>query len=176
MKIIKNLKTDRLTIRPFQEKDLKGFLDFMLDKEATKYLMFSKEQKTKKGAAELFNFVISSYDADTPIHSYVVADKNDNFVGSCGFSEIDKDKKIYECYYSILPSMWRNGYATESMKALIQYCFKTLKVKEVRAYMSPENPMSAGVASKNGMTYAGIQKHPLFQNEGKLYVLTASAQ
>lgn len=166
-----NIKTEKLAIRPFQEKDLDLFLKFMLDENATKYLMFTEEQKTIQGATDLFNFVISSYDSANPIHSYVVVDKEDNFIGSCGFSKLYEDKNVYECYYSILPRYWRQGLGTESTRALIKYCFNKLNIDEIRAYMHPDNPMSEGVAKKIGMNYAGIQKHPQFGNEGKMYFI-----
>ena len=169
-----HIETKRLSIRPFQEKDLDLFLEFMLDENATKYLMFTDEQKTKQGATDLFNFVVNSYNTENPVHSYAIVDKEDNFVGSCGFSPLDETKKMYECYYSILPRYWRQGFATESTKALLEYCFNELGIEEMRAYMHPDNPMSEGVAKKVGMKYVDIETHPQFGNEGKMYSIHRS--
>jgi RimJ/RimL family protein N-acetyltransferase len=171
MKIIKRIETPRLIIRPMRQQDLNSFLDFMLDNDSTCYLMFTEEQKTRKGATELFNFVINSYNSDEPIHSYSIALKDDTYIGSCGLSKILDLNNVYECYYSLLKKYTNKGYATEAMKSLIEYCFDNLEINEIRAYMHPDNPNSEAVAKRIGMNYDGLQKHPVFGNKGKKYVI-----
>ena len=174
MKLIKKIDTPRLIIRPMEKKDLNSFIEFMLDKESTRYLMFTDEQKTKNGATELFNFVINTYNSDEPIHSYSITLKNDKYIGSCGISKIEGFEKIYECYYCLLKEFTKNGYASEALKSLIKYCFKSHEVNEIRAYMHPDNPYSEAVAKRAGMKYDGIKKHPIFCNKGKKYFINKS--
>ena len=45
MKIPETLKTERLTILKFKTEDKPRFIEFMTDKESTKYLEFSTTQK-----------------------------------------------------------------------------------------------------------------------------------
>jgi len=170
MNLPEKIVTERLIIRPFCQQDLEGYLDFMTNEEATRYLNFTAEQKTADGAKALFDFVVASYTSENPIFAYVIALQDNTFIGSCGISELD-GPEIVECYYSLQPDHWRQGYATEATQALIRHCFEADSIKEVRAYMSPDNPASARVAEKVGMTYLGIQKHPLFENEGKAYAI-----
>ncbi|MEB3182336.1 MAG: GNAT family N-acetyltransferase [Nostocaceae cyanobacterium] len=164
------LLTERLIIRPLQKEDLSAYLTFMTDERATRYLMFTEEQKTLEGAKELFDAIIASYDSKKPIFAYAIALKDNKFIGSCGISEIAEDE-ICECYYSLLPTYWKQGYATEATKALIKYCFYNSCVREIRAYISPDNADSFQVAKRVGMSYWGTKKHPLFGNEGKMYSL-----
>ena len=171
MEVIQHLETSRLIIRPFKQKDLDQFIQFMTNSRATKYLMFSDSQKTRKGAVELFNMVLESYGNGETIHSYAIGLKNDQFIGSCGFSLIKKTPLTVEIYYSLLPEYWKKGYATEATRKLIKYCFHHLHVHEINAYMSPQNPDSEGIAINVGMRYEGIKKHPLFQVEGKKYTI-----
>ena len=168
-----SIETERLTIRPFEPKDLDAYLDFMTDAEATRYLMFTDEQRTEAGARELFEAVRDSYSTDEPIIACAIARREDDaFVGSCGVSELDAPGQL-ECYYSLLPAHWKKGYATEATAALLRYCFAQDAVDEVWAFMSPENPNSVGVAERVGMEDRGVQEHPVFGNTGRAYVMTA---
>lgn len=167
MKVPDKLETKRLTVRKFEHSDKDKFLEFMRDTTSTKYLMFTDEQKTETGASALFEYILNSYESETPVFSMAIETEEYGYVGSCGLSPIDGD--IWECYYSLNREFLKKGFATESLKVLIDYCFSQLKIDELRAYMSPENPDSSRVAERCGMEYKGIHVHPVFKNEGKLY-------
>jgi len=123
----------------------------MLDREATRYLDFTEEQKTPAKAIELASEVIASYNSASPIFSLAVVDKKSGqFIGSCGFSPLEKEGEV-ECYYTVVRSKWGNGYATESTLRLMKYGFDELNIKRIVAFMSKENPASQKVAIKLGM-------------------------
>ncbi|MDP6132382.1 MAG: GNAT family N-acetyltransferase [Dehalococcoidia bacterium] len=174
MEIIRPINTERLMVRCFEDTDWPGFLKFMTDPAATRHLLFSDDMKSEDGARALFESTIESYSTDDPIHAYAVALKNNRFIGSCGFSPIDEVAGLYECFYTLLPEFWNNGYATEATKALIDYCFEVYRISEMRAYVSAENPASSKVAERAGMKYHGIQKHPLTGTQGMAYAIEAS--
>ncbi len=158
--------TERLIIRRFEEEDLEPFLDFMLDSESTKYLLFEDIQKTKAGAKELFDFVCASYDAPQPLHSYVIADKNTGqYFGSCGFA--DYDDGIVEVYYSINKPFRGKTIATEATNALAT---RLSSVCEVRAYCHPENKTAHAVAINSGFLSKGMAMHKNFGIEVLLFV------
>lgn len=169
----KAIDSERLTIRPFKEKDREAYLAFMTDAEATRYLMF---QRTEEGAKALLDAVRDSYSTEEPVFAYAIALKEDDaFIGSCGLSELDKAER-FECYYSLLPSYWGRGYATEATAALLRYCFEHDGVEEVWAFMSPDNPNSAGVAERVGMGNRGLREHPTWGTSGRAYVMTREAK
>jgi RimJ/RimL family protein N-acetyltransferase len=170
MRVPDAITTDRLRIRPFRARDLPGYLRFMSDPESTRYLLLTEEQKTEAGATELFEFVRESYESDEPIWALAIADKRDQFVGSCGVSKVEDG--VFECYYSLLPACQGRGYATEATRALMDYLFEHSGMAELRAYMSPENPRSAGVARRLGMTCRGTNDHPLHGTKGLLYSIS----
>ncbi len=175
MDLLTPIKTLRTTVRPFEPRDIEGYLAFMTDPVATRYLMFTEDQKTREGARELFDAIVASYATEDPIYALAIADQSGAFVGSCGVSPLLPAEGIYECYYSLSPARWGQGYATEAMRALIARVFEDVTVNEIRAYMSPQNPASAAVAERLGMTALGIRQHPVFQNEGLAYSLRRSA-
>lgn len=124
--------------------------------------MFTEEQKTDEGASELFELILNAYDSESPIFSMAIETHEYGYVGSCGVSQIEDN--IWECYYSLNREFLKKGFATESLKTLIDYCFNELQANELRAYMSPDNPDSSRVAERCGMQYMGIQVHPIFKN------------
>ncbi|MEE9190943.1 MAG: GNAT family N-acetyltransferase [Candidatus Neomarinimicrobiota bacterium] len=160
------IETDRLVIRRFKEKDLKAFLEFMLDAEATQYLTFEDKQKTEGGAKALFDYVCSAYDSGQPIHSYVIAEKSsDRYLGSCGYTPYDEG--IYECYYSVNKSEQGDGIATEATRAITE---QLARAHELRAYCHPKNYAAHAVARKVGFKPQGIKLHKNLSIESELFV------
>ncbi|NET66973.1 MAG: GNAT family N-acetyltransferase [Moorea sp. SIO1G6] len=162
------IKTKRLVIRRFVTKDMPAYLELMLDPESTKYLAFDHEQKTRKGATELFNFVLSSYESDQVIHAYAIALANtDEYVGSCGFSPYQGS--IVECYYTRNPQHQRQGYGFEAITALLKSLKASPSVTEIRAYSNQDNIASINLAKKLGMDYLGNSVHLQSGLEGVFY-------
>ena len=172
MKIPESLKTERLIIRKFNPNDKSKFIEFMTDKESTKYLEFSATQKTPEGASHLLDFILDSYETDEPVFSMAIEDKEHGYIGSCGVSKIDDE--AWECYYSLNRKFLGQGFATEAMQAVIDWCRKSPVVKELRAYMKPEHKESERVAIRLGMKNRGIHMHPVFEHEGLMYTLDLS--
>ncbi|MBD3167444.1 GNAT family N-acetyltransferase [bacterium] len=172
MQLPRRLDTERLVLRPFMEEDNAPFLAFMMDPIATRYLVFPDEMRTRPGAQALFDTVMGSYEGEAPIFSLAITERNGRFVGSCGLSPLGSDNGTWECYYSLLREFWGRGYASEATKALLEWAFQTSSIREIRAYMSPENPNSAGVAERIGMVDLGLQPHPVFGNEGRVFAMT----
>jgi len=160
------LETERFAIRQFVPEDLSSFLEFMCDRESTQYLAFEAEQKTEDGAKALFEFVCQSYELETPVCAYAIAEKDSNrYVGSCGFAPYVEG--ICECYYSVNKTERGKGIATEVTKAMADVLSRTV---EVRAYCHPENDAAHAVAKKAGFIPEGLSLHQHFGIEGELFI------
>jgi RimJ/RimL family protein N-acetyltransferase len=72
-------------------------------------------------------------------------------IGDVGISPADDDPGVIKVGYTIAPGFQRTGYATEAVRALIDYAFDTLGVDVVRAYASAENAPSIRLAERVGM-------------------------
>ena len=166
------IRTQRLRVRKFQPPDLPAYLEFMLDEASTQYLAFEDAQKTESGATDLFNYVISAYDSENPVHAYAIALADTNrYVGSCGFSPYETD--VVECYWSINSGERRQGYALEAMQALLE-ALRVSGIGEVRAYASAENLPSLNLAQKLGMANRGRAIHAHSGLEGIVYSMVFS--
>jgi [ribosomal protein S5]-alanine N-acetyltransferase len=164
------IETERLILRPFQERDLDRYLAFMTDPAATQYLMLTELQKTEPGARQLFDTLLASYHTDDPLFVLAIELKGHGCIGSCGFAN-HPTPGVHEIYYSLLPAYWGRGFATEATLALIDFCLLDSSCHEIRAYMEPKNVRSAAVAERAGMLHWGIHRHPVYGNEARVYVI-----
>jgi aminoglycoside 6'-N-acetyltransferase len=72
-------------------------------------------------------------------------------VGDVGFAVADGEPNVIKVGYTISPGFQGHGYATEAIRALVDYAFGTLGAEIVRAHASAENVPSIRVAEKVGM-------------------------
>ncbi len=169
--MICEIETERLIIRKFNISDKESFLSFMQNENSTRFLNFTIEQKTKKGATELLNWVISSYSSEQPIFSLALEHKNTGaYIGSVGFSPCGNSGE-YECYYSINEDFTRNGYAKEAMKSLLQHA-KENGIKKVFAFSHIKNYPSERLALSLGMTFNGIVQRDDLPTPAKCFTIS----
>ena len=77
------------------------------------------------------------------------------------FIEIDPDQPgTAEVGCVLLPAYWKNGYASEILRALLAFGFETLSLHRVYGKCDELNHASAHVLEKGGLTYEGtIREH-----------------
>ena len=156
-----SILTRRLHIRPHNENDIDGFVEFMTDDVATRFLNFDPGQRTAKGARELLGFIIASYETEAPVFALAITERsNQAYLGSCGLSPLAGEKNAVECYFSLLPGYWGWGYATESIEALLYYAFVELDINRVVANIPDGNQSAFSVAESAGMKDAGTIELP----------------
>ena len=80
---------------------------------------------------------------------------NGTFMGLFGVKLGDKKYKRAEVWYKIHSDYWNKGYATESLKAIINFGFETLKLHRMEAGCAVENTASFKVLEKAGMIREG---------------------
>ena len=99
--------------------------------------------------------------------------KDDRHLGCCGLRPYDKSKNVLEIGFHIRYGQWRQGYAFEAARAVMQYAFNTIKVSGLFAGHNPKNEGSRYLLDKLGFRYT----HDEFYNPTGLnhpsYMLTA---
>ena len=84
------------------------------------------------------------------------------FLGCCGFGNIDFGLRSAELSFVLSRPHWGHGYATEAAAALIHFGFARLGLWTIQAEAFDENARSARVLSKLGLRYHG---HKLMSRE-----------
>jgi RimJ/RimL family protein N-acetyltransferase len=73
---------------------------------------------------------------------------NDDLIGGVGLTPAEDD--FFELGYWLGFDYWRQGYATESVKGLLNYAKANTPYKKFKANVFKENVASAKVLEKNG--------------------------
>ena len=170
-KLPESLETDRLLIRPFIPDDFEPFFSFLRDDRATRYLSFTREQRTFQGAQDLVDMIVANYGKPEQIFVLAVIRKQDlQYVGSLGLYPVDSSSDT-EIFYTLLPKYWGKGYATEASHRLLAYAFSELGLERIVAFIFPHNEASERVAVRLGMMDLGFILKKLDSQKVKLYSL-----
>ncbi|NGX31704.1 MAG: putative ribosomal N-acetyltransferase YdaF [Chlamydiae bacterium] len=143
------LKTPHLFIRSLTKEDLECIDQLLADEGA---MQFSTNTKTSQ---EYLENILQSYQ-ENGYGLYGVFLKDDQvFIGLCGLLKQEINHKIYvEASYRIKKTYWNRGYATEATKAVVQYAFDQLHIKELITIIEKTNMPSMAVAKKIGFLHA----------------------
>jgi RimJ/RimL family protein N-acetyltransferase len=87
---------------------------------------------------------------------------------------IDENENSAEIGYWIAKDCWGNNYATEAVSALLNYCFKNLKLSVVYGMCHNKNKASVRVMEKCGMKYLKSESISFGKEEGpaEIYIFT----
>lgn len=72
-------------------------------------------------------------------------------VGDVGLSPADGEPGVVKLGYTVAPEFQRRGYATEAVRALVDYVFDVLGAERIRIYADGDNVASHRVAEKAGL-------------------------
>ncbi len=165
------LVTDRLVIRPFISSDLDAIHAALLDyapatrEERAAWLLWSIDN------AEQLAALFQPPYGDRAI----VRRADDTVIGSCGlvpamgpfgllpsFADIPPARRAHNVpqvglFYALAPDVRRQGYATETVRALIDYGFSAWNLDRIIAQTSYDNEASMAVMRRAGMR---IERNP----------------
>lgn len=154
------LETERLIIRPYVEEDLMECFQLMQDEELFKYkdmgVMTLDEYKG------LFRWLMDSYnvgfDGDFAYSFNIILKETGAHIGWVGLGGLATDRTKTEIFYLIGVQYQKQGYATEASKAMLDYGFQTIGLKEIVAVCRKENRASSRVMEKIGLRFRFLQE------------------
>jgi len=87
---------------------------------------------------------------------WVVRGKNTGaYIGEIGLNLSSLKYAKGEIHYSLHPGCWGQGFASETVKFIINYCFEELKLHRIEAGVAVENVKSVSVLEKARMRREG---------------------
>ena len=119
-----NIKTDRMIIRDFTMNDINDLQDILGDAETMKNC--EPAYTIEKTADFLQKFCIEKKGAVAAIHKDTA-----KAIGYILFNEFDDG--VYEIGWFFNRAFWRQGFAYESCKAVIDYAFDKMNAHKVFA-------------------------------------------
>lgn len=154
----KVLETKRLVINNTKKEDTDFCLNMWLDEEMGKYLSDPPRKKADDRYLE-WKKDIEIYDG---CHYFVALSKETGkYVGSCS-AVPSEDKKHWDLGYAIHKDYWREGYATEMIKELINFC-RINGAEKITADVAQANNGSNAVLKKLGFY---VDKEGTFKKSG----------
>lgn len=145
MKIINELTTDRLTIRNYEVSDKDFCTGMWYDKENGKYL----SDPTQDFVDDVYQGAVDTMQDSEDGYYFVVEDTMKSIrVGTC-CAFPNGDNCGMDIGYCIHKEYWRNGYATEVVKKLIEWAAQQ-SYKTITAEVAKDNEASCGLMTKLG--------------------------
>lgn len=145
------LESPRLILRQITLEDCKDLQHYMTDPLVKSHTFF--EPQTMLFPARLFRYFTECYETLRDLHFAIELKQTSQVIGVCSLQYWDRVKGKARLGYLLSPPCWRQGYATEAARALIQFSFESLELGRIEARCSRDNPASERVLQKCGMAY-----------------------
>ncbi|MFK4085665.1 GNAT family N-acetyltransferase [Kribbella sp. NPDC020789] len=142
--------TERLILRPFQDRDLDAWAALNSDPDVMRYLggPLTREQSDREAAGinhqwetEHFGFLAIERAADGV------------FLGASGLSREPWYPETLEVGWRLAREYWGHGYATEAAAHWLAYGFTELGLPRINAVTDTPNERSIAVMRRLGMTF-----------------------
>jgi RimJ/RimL family protein N-acetyltransferase len=154
------LETSRLLLRRWQESDREPFYRLNSDPRVMEFFpaCLTREES---------DALVARADAHFETHGFgpcaVELRQTGEFAGFIGLMVPRFESWFTPCVeigWRLGQSHWNQGFATEGAKAVLEYAFGPLGLREVVSFTVPGNLPSRRVMEKLGLVYAGEFDHP----------------
>ena len=148
--------TQRLKLRLIDLSDLESIHELHSLPESDKYNALGIPETIDETKSVIQPWILEHQLKDIKNYTFAIDNKlNGTFIGLFGLKLGNKKHKRAEVWYKIRSDYWNNGYATESLKAIINFGFDTLKLHRIEAGCAVDNIGSFKVLEKAGMVREG---------------------
>lgn len=149
------IETNNLVLREMELSDAEAIFQIYADNDVTKYI--DMETATDLAQAKfLVNRRVELFRSGQRIR-WGIARKDDNIIiGSCGFTQWNKNSHQAEIGYELAKKHWRKGIMTEALEAVIYFGFQRMELNRIEALVMLENIASITLLEKLGFREEGI--------------------
>lgn len=148
------LETDRLILRDFEESDFESYYALKSD-DRTMYYLQDIQLHSREEAMEDFRQVLADrYSEERQFFFFHMELKQTHEqVGSIGYTVTANPPvgKLVNMGYFTYPKFWGQGYTSEALSAVLEYCFTKDNVYRVTTGCLAENHGSERVMQKCGL-------------------------
>jgi len=156
------LKSERIHIRSILDSDLEAIHNLHSLPETDRFNTLGIPENIEQ-TKEITNLWLAENNKEkTQKFTFTVElIEGKKFIGLIALN-LGKEKfKTAEVWYKFHPAFWNKGYATESLKRIIDFGFKVLKLHRIEAGCAIENIASINVLEKAGMVREGQKRKVL---------------
>ena len=157
------LETDRLILRSIHPDDKNDIFEYRSDTETNKY-----QGCIPKTVGDVESFIgkISKQinEPGTWFQFVIIEKKSQKIIGDLGIHFFDFENKQVEIGCTLNKDFHNKGYATESVKRVIDYLFKDLDKHRIITSIDPENKNSIRLVERIGFRKEAHFVESLFIN------------
>lgn len=143
------LETERLVLRAPRLEDAKAVALLANDKRIAENTRRIPHPYSRADADDF----ISAVNVPGGEITYLITKQNDAIIGACGISNQDGGPDVG---YWLGVKYWGQGYATEAVRALIDFAFTELDHDVLQAGARVTNPASRRILEKCGFQWTGV--------------------
>jgi RimJ/RimL family protein N-acetyltransferase len=148
-----SILTDRLILRDVTPADEPAMAALRMDPRMTQY----NEYILSRTPEEVHAWIASTIDHNSRVPRFswnlaIVRREDGAILGWIGTGQADEPERgDMDFGYALLPAHWGQGYASEALHALVDWCFANFDITQVYGECNVENPRSARVMEKAGL-------------------------
>jgi RimJ/RimL family protein N-acetyltransferase len=151
------IKTERLLIRKFKKNDYNDLFDYLSDKETYK---FEPGEPITMEMAKIF------CNERTKDYKFLAIQFENKIIGHIYFNQIEpQELKTWEIGYIFNKKYQGKGYASESLKAIIEYGFNNMDIHKIVAHCNPMNISSWKLLERVKMKREGKLRKNIYFNK-----------
>ena len=139
------LQSSRLIFSKFAKQDLPDYLSLVTDVELMKFI--HNGAMSELDAKARFEVVVAN-NQDSPLLGFWAARSKESnvLIGFVKIAEFEGDK--VEVGYAVIPAFWGNGYASEMLQAMIDFCSHHFSEVPLYGLVQSENLVSIKLLEK----------------------------
>ena len=143
------LTTERLIMRPITLDDKRAIFEYRRDKEVNKYQGWIPE--TVEDAEIFIGKISKEINVPETWFQFVIIEKEyQKIIGDLGIHFLDLENQQAEIGCTLNKDFQDKGYATESVKKVIDYLFKELNKHRIITSIDPDNKSSIRLVERIG--------------------------
>lgn len=146
------LKTVRLNLRPISESDIENVFELQSLEQTAQFNTSKVPIDINETKINVEKWIFENNKDNIKHFTFAVELIDDNkFIGLIGLHLGKEHYKNAEVWFQYDYRFWNKGYATESLRKILDFGFETLKLHRIEAGCAVENIGSVNVLEKVGM-------------------------
>lgn len=149
------LSASRVTLRPLTPEDAPHLHGLMSDPAVMAYWDVA-EINDLAVTAQILEAQLAEAAEGLALHWTIRRDDDNDFVGCCDLSDIDRQHRRAEIGFMLAPRFWGAGYALEAMHAVISHAAQSLRLRRLSARAHLGNLRSIALLERLGFSEEGV--------------------
>jgi [ribosomal protein S5]-alanine N-acetyltransferase len=151
------LQTDRLHLRPFVDTDADAIYALQSNARVLRY--WDSPPWTEPDRAQAFIQTCRKMEEEASGARFAIETREGRaFIGWCSMFRWNPTYRSLGIGYCFDEPAWDRGYATEAVRAMLQWAYETLDLNRVEAELDTRNLASARVLEKLGFEREGLRR------------------